>query len=116
MNTTKPATPLPWSTGPWIDSSGHGVYRKIGNGPDRVAAVTVYGRKRNSDKPMYTRKADGSYSGTIPQADADANAAYIVHAANAYPELVAALRMALAARPMWIDNAEALLARLGALT
>lgn len=68
---TKPATPLPWSTGPAIADCFplHG----------RIDAVGSVARGRD--------------------------AAYIVHACNAYPELVAALQQ-VAGRPRAEDDGE----------
>jgi hypothetical protein len=57
--TTKPATPLPWSTGPVMANDSFPLH-------GRIDAVGNVARGRD--------------------------AAYIVHACNAYPELVAALR------------------------
>ena len=65
----KPATPLPWHVG--IKQAEQIVYDKTGWA---VANATVY-------------------HGHSDAADAKANAQYLTHAANAYPELVAALRM-----------------------
>lgn len=76
----KPATALPWAVG--RDSCTH-------NRPTRFWETEIY-------------------TGTLPVADAcgssqeeaKQDAAYIVHAANAYPELVAALRACLQSLPV----------------
>ena len=82
--TTKPATPLPWSTDP--------------EGEVALAIEGANGRVVCSD-PMHL------------------DAAYIVHAANSYPELVAALRYITEPDSGYhghgIDKASALLAKLG---
>ena len=69
MTANKPATPLPWSISPdgrkWIYCDATKDHIFLGN------AVT---------------KTDGDDEIAVP------NAAYIAHAANAYPKLVAALR------------------------
>lgn len=64
----KPATPLPWSDG--LDRAGR---RRI-FGPDGIECV------RALWKAVKTKE------------ERDQNRAYIVHAANAYPEMVAVFR------------------------
>ncbi|MHB8388060.1 MAG: hypothetical protein ACYDBH_00600 [Acidobacteriaceae bacterium] len=91
--TTKhtPATPLPWGRGPWITAHGEAVYANISSGPQRVASVSVHGKIRDSGRHVSVRKKDGGYSGTLPQAHCDRDAAYLCHAVNAYPRLVQAV-------------------------
>ena len=71
MTANKPATPLPWSISPdgrkWIYCDATKDHIFLGN------AVT---------------KTDGEDEIAIP------NAAYLVHAANAYPKLITALKRA----------------------
>ena len=71
MTTKQPATPLPW----YRNGSSH-VYNTARSAIDGV------GGEWPVCYATFTEPKDGA-----PQ-----NAAYIVHAANAYPELVAALR------------------------
>ena len=73
MNAPKPATPLPWKS-----DSPMAIDR------DRKRAITVYGTPIAGVANMI------EYGG--PHSKAYDDAAYIVHASNAYPELVAALR------------------------
>ena len=67
-----PATSLPWVTEKLRAPNG-GTYYRCGSESDSGPVVQVFGTM------------SGAY-------DAHANAAYIVHAANAYPKLVEALR------------------------
>ena len=92
----QPATPLPWERGPWIRTEGHAVYANISNGAKRIASVSVHGKFRDSGRHVSHRRDDGSYVGTLPEADCDQDAAYLCHAANAYPKLVEALQRLLA--------------------
>ena len=97
MSAQKPATPLPWEAGPWIYSMHDAVYCNVAAGPDRVASVSVHGRLRDSDVHTSKRKSKGSYTGKLTKAACDKDAAYLCHAANAYPKLVEALRACVAA-------------------
>ena len=78
----KPSTPLPWSVFEHRDHSG------IGIGPRYTDPVFKYGEVRHVCNIL-------SLSGTWPRSmskEQQADAAYIVTACNAYPQLVAALR------------------------
>lgn len=76
-------TPGPWAVGPWITSMGEGVYANIGAGPDRIAAVTVYGRRRDSDEHVGRKLKYGGTARSVPQEVAEANARRIVACVNA---------------------------------
>ena len=80
--------PGPWAVGPWVRAGGKHVYANIGNGPDRIAAVTVYGRMRDSDRVAGRPLRDGSHTRSVPVEVAEANARLIAAA----PELLAALQ------------------------
>lgn len=83
MTTIKPATPLPFRIGEYI-------------APDLTDAWA------EGDKRLYERALYGAdqvkvavleqWVGDKEAAEAEQNAAYIAHACNAYPRLVAALR------------------------
>lgn len=77
MTNTKPATPLHTPL-PWTHREGGNAYYKIQAGNRHVATVWTDGRI--DAKPVQL----------LP---VEANAAYIVHACNAYPELVRELRL-----------------------
>ena len=80
MTTNKPATPLPWHSTHPLDMNRNPFQEAVrvdaAPGQPSVAVMVEYGEKYQKGK----RTRD---------------AAYIVHACNAYPELVAALRHAI---------------------
>lgn len=84
----EPATPLPWIA----HDSNDGVPGLILPGAPVVAGGLVVARVWESLDPI------------IHVERATQNAAYIAHAANAYPRLVAALREAVAAAAMRSDS------------
>ena len=83
---TKPATPLPWEVHKHEHLHGD-IWLSIGyRGRGPITDIT------NKDDPKYWYPVSVTKYMATPDEDQIANAAYIVHACNAYPELVAALR------------------------
>jgi hypothetical protein len=87
-------TPGPWAIGPWFTSAGKHVYANIGSGPDRIAAVTVYGRRRDSDAIAGRALRDGTHTRTVPVDVAESNARLI----SAAPDLLSVVQALLTAR------------------
>lgn len=86
----RPATPLPWSVNIEGDGTGFAVYQDDGHG--NGSAVAVY-----------------------PVAEGMRNAKYLQRAANAYPDLVTAARVAVEASRRYASIAPDEVARLKAL-
>ena len=111
----KPATPLPWI-----------VATREGMAAQQYGAC-IYSEHFNRPGVVDGRGSVAEVRGPGTVESANQNAAYIVHACNAYPELVATLRKAeaLAVKSQrdgltmedtgdFLDEARALLAKLGA--
>jgi hypothetical protein len=90
--TTKPATPLPWKDGPLFNRDAKAVFWSDTSKPGK-----------------WQRRVDTDKDGAFGQLDA----AYIVHACNAYPELVAFVRHAANLSEGSYQAAAALLVKLG---
>lgn len=89
-------TPTPWEVGEVIDSrypKHHTVYINIrGSKGERIAALSVYGKPLDSPQKYQQELGERRPIPNISDAEADANAAFIVRAVNAHDELVQTLR------------------------
>lgn len=91
MTTHKPATPLPWVYEPNLE---RGDARTSGYIRERTITAEYANLGRAVAKAV---RFNGS-------TDQERNAAYIAHAANAYPRLVEALEIALATVELYTGN------------